>query len=127
MVLKITRDSVVKAVKYGLPPTEIVSRLERHASNGLPANVLRLVQEWSTWVRRVTPSTLIALRCPDSDTADRVMAAMKRQAERVNSTVVALDLKKLTIVERNKLQENGILVDAEPESRESKSKARKKR
>ncbi len=126
MVLKITRDSVVKAVKNGLPPAEIVARLERHASNSVPANVLRQVQEWSTWVRRVTSSSLIALRCPDSDTADRVMAAMKRQAERVNSTVVALDLKKLTTIERNKLQEHGILVDAEPESQETKSKARKK-
>ena len=95
MVLKITRESVVKAVKNGLTPAEIVARLQRHASNGVPANVLRQVQEWSTWVRRVTSSSLIALRCPDSDTADRVMAAMKRQAERVNSTLVAIDRRKL--------------------------------
>jgi Helicase conserved C-terminal domain len=125
MVLKITRDSVVKAVKNGLPPAEIVARLERHASNEVPANVLRQVQEWSTWVRRVTSSTMVALRCPDTDSADRVMAAMKRQAERVNSTVVALDLKKLTTTERNKLQEHGILVDGEPESEVTKSKRRK--
>ena len=114
MVLKITRDSVVKAVRNGLKPAEIVARLERHASNEVPANVLRQVQEWSNWVRRVTSSSLIALRCPDSDTADRVMAAMKRQAERVNSTVVAIDRKKLTTIERNKLQEHGILVEDEP-------------
>ncbi len=127
MVLKITRDSVVKAVKNGLTSSEIVARLERHASNGVPANVLRQVQDWSTWVRRVTSSPLVALRCPDSDTADRVMAAMKRQAERVNSTLVAIDLRKLTTVERNKLQEHGILVDGEPEPQVTRSKGRKKR
>ncbi len=78
-------------------------------------------------MRRVTSSPLIALRCPDSDTADRVMAVMKRQAERVNSTLVAINLRKLTTIERNKLQEHGILVDGEHESQADKSKARKKR
>jgi predicted KAP-like P-loop ATPase len=123
IVLKITRESVVKAIKNGLNPPEIVARLKHHASNELPANVLRQVQEWSTWVRRVTISPLLALRCPDSDTADRVMAALKRQAERVNPTLVAIDLKKLTTVERNKLQEHGILVDDEPADRKSRSKS----
>jgi soluble cytochrome b562 len=126
IVLKITRESVVKAVKNGLKSPEIVARLKHHASNELPANVLRQVQEWSTWVRRVTVSSLIALQCPDSDTADRVMAVMKRQAQRVNSTVVAVDLRTLTTVERNKLEEHGILVDGEPESQVTRSKAGKK-
>ena len=124
--MKITRESVVKAVKNGLKPPEIVARLKHHASNELPANVQRQVQEWSTWVRRVTVSSLIALRCPDRDTADRVMAAMKRQAQRVNSTLVAVDLTKLSTVERNKLEEHGILVDGEPESQVTRSKAGKK-
>ena len=41
MVLKITRESVVKAVSHGLKPAEIVARLKRHASNEVPTNVLR--------------------------------------------------------------------------------------
>ena len=85
MVLKITRESVVKAVSQGLKPAEIVARLQRHASNEVPANVLREVQDWSNWVRRVTSSTLTVLRCPDRDTADRVMVALKRQAERLTT------------------------------------------
>jgi hypothetical protein len=114
VVLKLTRESVVKAVKNGLKSDEITARLKRHASNDLPANVLRQVEDWSNWVRRVTTLSLIALRCPDSETADRVMAVMKRQAERVNSTVVAIDRKKLTTTERNKLEDHGILVEDEP-------------
>src|SRR5262249_38309958 len=96
VILKITRDSIVKAVSHGMNPAEITARLRRHASNEVPANVLREVHDWSNWVRQVTASTLTVLRCPDRDTADRVMGAMKRQAERVNDTLVAIDRKKLT-------------------------------
>ena len=78
-------------------------------------------------MRRVSSSSLIALRCPDSDTADRVMEALKRQAERVSSTLIALDRKKLTTVDRNKLQDHGILVDDEPADREPGSTRRARR
>ena len=127
MVLKITRDSVVKAVSHGMKPAEITARLRRHASNEVPANVLREVQDWSNWVRQVTAATLTVLRCPDRDTADRVMGAMKRQAERVNDTLIAIDQKKLTAAERSKLLGHGIIVEGEPGAQERKSTARKKR
>ena len=124
LVLKITRDSVVKAVSHGLKPAEIVARLKRHASNEVPANVLREVQDWSNWVRQVTTSTLTVLRCPDRDTADRVMGALKRQAERINETLVAIDQKKLTTIERNKLRGHGIIVQTASETRAETSKKR---
>ena len=127
IVFKLTRKSVVNAVNNGLKPAEITARLARHASNEVPANVLRQVQEWSNWVRRVTCSSLIALRCPDSETADRVMGVMRRQAERVNSTVVAIDCKELTTTQRNKLRDHGILVDENPADQETPSKPGKKR
>src|SRR5262249_34243424 len=88
-ILKITRESVVRAVAHGLESAKIVDRLRRHASNEVPANVLHEIRDWSNWVRRVTPATLTVLRCPDRDTADRVMGALKRQAERLNETLVA--------------------------------------
>lgn len=126
MVLKITRESVLKAVSHGLKPVEIVARLKRHASNEVPTNVLREVQDWSNWVRHVTASTLTVLRCPDQDTADRVMGAFKHHAQRVNDTLVAIDQKKLTSTERNKLRDHGIIVQGGSEAEESKSKVRKK-
>ena len=126
MILKITRESVVKAVSNGLKPAEIEARLKRHASNEVPANVLREVQDWSNWVRQVTASTLIVLRCPDRDTADRVMGALKRQAERVNETLVAIDQKKLTTTERNKLRGHGIIVQGASEAQGVGRSAKKK-
>jgi hypothetical protein len=126
LILKITRESVVKAVSNGLKPAEIVARLERHASNEVPANVLREVRDWSNWVRQVTSSTLSVLRCPDRDTADRVMGALKRQAERVNDTLVAIDQKKLTTTERTKLRSHGIIVQGTSEAQGGKPRAKKK-
>ena len=126
LILKITRDSVVKAVSHGLEPAEIADRLRRHASNAVPANVLREVQDWSSWVRQVIPSTLTVLRCPDRDTADRVMAALKRQAERVNDTLVAIDQAKLTAAERTKLRAHGIIVQGDTQAGTIRPKARKK-
>jgi hypothetical protein len=126
MVLKITRASVVKAVSQGLTPAEIVARLLLHASNEVPANVLRQVQDWSHWVRQVTSATLTVLRCPDRDTADRVIGALKRQAERLNDTLIAIDHKKLTTTERTKLQSHGIIVQGHSEAREAQPKQRRR-
>jgi len=127
VVLKITRASVVKAASQGLKPAEIVARLQRYASNEVPANVLREVREWSQWVRQVTSATLTVLRCPDRDTADRVMGALKRQAERINDTLVAIDQKRLTAAERTKLRSHGIIVEGLSEAREGKPKTRRRR
>jgi hypothetical protein len=114
LILKITRESVIKAVGHGLAPAQIVERLQRHASHEVPANVLHEVRDWSNWVRRVAPATITVIRCPDRDTADRVMGALKRQAERLNDTVVSIGLVKLTAAERNKLRAQGIIVESDP-------------
>jgi hypothetical protein len=121
MVLKITRASVVKAVNLGLTPAEIVARLARHTSKQVPANVLREIKDWSNWVRRVTFCRLTVLRCPDSDTVDRVIAAMGRKAERVSDTLVSIDRAKLTPAQRDKLKNHGIIVQSVAEARDAES------
>ena len=125
MILKITRESVVRAIANGLKPAEIADRLRRHASHEVPANVLHEVREWSNWVRRVTATTLAVLRCPDRDTADRVMGALKKQSERLNDTLVAVD-GKLTAAERGKLKAQGIIVEGYGEAPASRPKSRNK-
>ena len=111
LTLRLTRESVVKAVAYGMKPEEIVHRLRRLASNEVPANVLRQVTDWSGWVRRAYATNTLIIRCPDSESADRIVAVMKRQAERLTETIVALDQLKLTTAERNKLRDQGILIE----------------
>jgi hypothetical protein len=108
--LKITREAVIKAVMHGLQAADIVDRLQRHASKGVPANVLREVQEWCGWVRRVSPETVVLLRCPDPDTADRVASVLGRRVERLTETVVVVPGDPLTGAERTKLQKQGVIV-----------------
>jgi hypothetical protein len=109
-VLKITREAVVKAVSLGMKPADMLARLARHADNDVPANVLQEINEWSNWVRQVTTSKLTVLRCGDPSTADRVMGVLRRHAERISETIVAIDHQKLTASEREKLRGQGILV-----------------
>lgn len=118
IVLKLTRESVMRAVENRLKPQEIVARLEHHATNGVPANVFRQVREWSNWIRIVNCSSLIAVHCPDCEAADRVMAAMKRHAHRASETLVAIEREKLSTADLLKLREHGIIVDGQLVNRE---------
>lgn len=126
MVLKLTRESVVKAVAHGLKPEEIVARLERYASNDVPTNVLREVEGWSGWVRRVTLGTMTVLRCPDAATADRLAAALKKGAERINETIVAVDAGRLTPAERARLKDQGLVVQGQAAPAAKSTAAKKK-
>jgi hypothetical protein len=110
IVLKLTRDAVVKAVSHGLAPDDILERLGRLASNDLPANVLKEVRGWCGWVRQVSPTTLTVLRCGDRETADRALTALGKQAERVNETLVAVPRESITAADRAKLQSHGIVL-----------------
>ncbi|MCA1686592.1 MAG: helicase-associated domain-containing protein [Planctomycetia bacterium] len=109
-VLKITRESVTRAIAQGLKPQQIVDRLTRHASHEPPANVVHEVREWGAWVKSVSTARLTVLRCPDRETADRVVGVLKRQVERLNDTTLALDAERLLPAERKKLRDNGLLV-----------------
>jgi hypothetical protein len=110
LVFKLTRDTVVKAITHGLAPAEIVDRLQRHASNSVPANVLHEVRAWCDWVRRLTPETMTLFRCPDSATADRVRATLGREAERLGELLVGLPGERVTTAVRNKLLKAGVIV-----------------
>jgi hypothetical protein len=139
LVLKITRPAVLQAIAQGLPPDDVLARLKRHASHDLPANVAREVEGWTAWVRQAALETLTVLRCPDGETADRIIGALRNQAERLNETLVAVTTHKLTTLERQKLQSQGVIVGsssismaqtAEPEptpKARAKPKARKTR
>jgi hypothetical protein len=44
------------------------------------------------------------------------MKALKRQAERINDTLIAIDQKRLTATERTKLRSHGIVIQDHPEA-----------
>jgi hypothetical protein len=112
LTLRITRDSVIKALAGGLPPDQVLARLEKHASTPLPKNVATEVRGWCAWVRTIAPSSATLLRCPDSATADRVMGVLGKHGERLGETVVAITLNGLDSAMRQKLQNHGILLES---------------
>jgi hypothetical protein len=66
------------------------------------------------------------LRCPDRETADRVMGALPRQGERVHETIVAIPPVPLTPAERLKLQGQGIIVTGTPVGAQAAPKPKSK-
>ena len=111
LTFKITRESVIRAASQGLTASAIVARLKKYASVDVPENVLREVQEWAGWVRLVNVRAINVVRCPDSQTVDRVISALgSKKAERLGATLVALHVPKLASADRQKLQEQGILI-----------------
>ena len=121
--LKITRDSVIKAVGRGMKGADMLERLTRLSSIALPPNVIKEVRGWADWVRRVKLESLPVLRCPDASTADRVVDALKGKAERITPLIVGLTTKDLTKAQRDKLAQGGLLMD-EPRRGAASSKRR---
>ncbi|MGH7226047.1 MAG: helicase-associated domain-containing protein, partial [Gemmataceae bacterium] len=109
-MLRLTRASIVKAVMTGLSAEEILERLQHHGSTPLPSNVVHEVREWAGWVRSVPAAPAMLFRCPDAHTADRVLAALGRNAEKLNETTVAFSSAALSETDRRKLREQGIIV-----------------
>ncbi len=108
--LRLTRASIVTATVTGLSGPEILERLQRHSGTPLPGNVVHEVREWAGWVRSVPAAPAMLFRCPDALTADRVIAALGRHAEKLNKTTVAFASAVLSDAERRKLLEQGVVL-----------------
>jgi hypothetical protein len=77
----------------------------------LPANVLREITGWFDEVRRVSLVPAILLRCPDADTAARVLAAGGKAVRPVSETVVELVDSSARARLLKKLRSAGIFID----------------
>ena len=108
---RITRTSIQNAAAAGLTAEHALADLTAISTHALPQNVQHEVKAWFGTVRRValTPATL--LRCPDAETAERVMDIAGKQVERISPNVLALvDAKKHADLVR-KLSRAGVFVE----------------
>jgi Helicase conserved C-terminal domain len=110
VTLRISRESVIKAVEHGMESGEILKRLEKHASNPLPKNVVHEVTMWSSWVREVDVRKMIVITCPDEDTTDRVMTALRKKGERLGTTAVGVDQDRLSAADRQALKKLSVII-----------------
>ncbi len=111
-LFKITRESVFAAGGAGLTADGTVESLRRFATKPVPANVEREIRGWFDRCRHLSISSAVLIRCPDPETAARVIAAAgKRKIIPVSDTVLELrDTARKAILLR-KLRAQGLFVD----------------
>ena len=110
-LFQITRKSIFAAAAAGLTADSAFDVLDRFCTQAVPANVRREIQGWFAQCRKVTFESAILIRCPDRETALKVLALAKGSATPLNETVLAYtDQGKQRTALIKRLKETGVLV-----------------
>lgn len=110
MILRITREGVLRATRQGLSGEEMVQRLEKAASKGVPANVLHEVRAWSASVRRINYEAVVLCRCSDAEAANELLRSV-RGGQRLDKVTVALPTGSVTKTVRKAMEKKGVFMD----------------
>jgi hypothetical protein len=124
-LFRITRESVYAAASAGVVAEDAIDTLSRLSARDLPENVVHEIRDWFSQCRRLAVEPAWVIRCPDSETAERVVAQGGRRLRRLSDTVVEL-LDRATqrsVIE--KLKKRGLFVD--PASVDPASRRRPRR
>jgi hypothetical protein len=89
-LFKLTKASIFAAAATGMTAEQVISTLSTLSKKPLPANVQREIEGWFQQCRRVTIGHAALIRCPDADTAARVVSASGRSATLLTDTIVEL-------------------------------------
>jgi hypothetical protein len=110
-LFQITRKSIFSAAAAGLTADTVLDVLDRVCTQAAPANVRREVQGWFAQCRKVTFESAILIRCPDRETALKIMGLAKGSATQLNDTVLAYkDPGKQRPAWIKRLKDTGVLV-----------------
>lgn len=90
VLFRITKDAVLSAARSGLTAGEVLTTLRESSATPLPTNVVHELEAWFARCRRVESEVVQLLRCPDPETAERVLAVGSRYLELVAPTLLAL-------------------------------------
>ena len=90
LLFKITKSSVMKAAAAGLTAESVFEILGLYCSKDIPNNVNREILGWVGACRRITVHSAVLIRCPDAETAARVLAVSGGKADRVTDTILEL-------------------------------------
>ena len=90
LLFKITKSSVMKAAAGGLTGESVFETLGLYCSKDIPKNVKREISGWFGACRRITVHSAVLIRCPDAETAARVLAVSGGKVGRVTDTILEL-------------------------------------
>jgi len=107
-LFRITRRSILTAAATGLTAEQALATLRQAAPKGVPDNVAREIASWFGQCRRVTLRPAVLVRCPDVETARRVLAAGGKSVTLLTDTVVELHDPQAKPALLRKLREVGV-------------------
>ncbi len=108
VLFKLTRRSIHTAFAAGWDAEIVLTRLTGLIKQPLPDNVGKQIRDWFAQCRRIEVKQALLFRCPDHETALRVVSAGGNKLVLLAPTVVELtDRKALKAIEK-KLRQNGI-------------------
>lgn len=91
VLFRITRASILSAAQAGLGAEEVLATLAQSSAAPIPPNVEHEIYSWFDRCRRLWLEPAHLLRCPDAETAARVLAAAGTgKLELLSDTVLAL-------------------------------------
>jgi hypothetical protein len=113
-LLRITKKAILAAAAGGMTADQVLQTLRRLSSKPIPANVTREIQGWFDQCRRIIVRPAVLIRCPDHETATRVIGVLGNRVVPISETVLELRVlgSKSEVV--RKLQSQGIFVDRLP-------------
>jgi len=122
---RITCDSVYSAAAAGLKAEDILRTLSEISLNALPSNVVSEVRTWAARSMNLECEQTHVVRCPDAETALRVLSAAGRCARLLGDSVVEIvDQDEVAAVLR-KLRKDGLFVN--PPARMGTKRRRRQR
>jgi hypothetical protein len=110
-LFRLTKSAIFAAADAGMTCDRLLDTLRELSTKELPQNVVREIEDWFGQCRKVKVQTTALIRCPDADTAVRVMAAGGKQTELLTDTIVAVPNAKAKTDVLKKLKKAGIFVD----------------
>ena len=119
-LFQITKKSIFAASATGMTAGNVFETLERVCTREIPGNVRREIQGWFGQCRKVFIEPAMLIRCPDRETALRILSLAKESAMALSDTI--LEYKgsgKQRQTLNKKLRELGILVSAQEKEKAS--------
>ena len=126
-LFRITKKSILTAAGGGMTAQAVLEALANLATKGMPANVEREIKGWFDQCRNIIIEPTILIRCPDAQTARRVISAGGRKVTALSGTVIELADRKMQSTLVRKLKDLGVFVDPPSAAAVSKSAPRRRR
>ena len=127
-LFQITKKSIFAASAADMTAESVLETLERVCSREVPGNVRREIQGWFAQCRKVSVESATLIRCPDRETALRIVSLSKGSAVALSDTILEYkENGKPKPWLMNKLKEMGVLVSVSVQEKVKREPVRREK